>query len=166
MIKITPHYLTQEECSAIIDSLSSIEDRQWVFVDMHSVDSSDNTKAKKVSAYKRHCGNILDRLNLEYTTAVEVLRYPEGTQSSVHLDDNGSHFDSSLTFRNVTWTKTRIVLLNDEFDGGELFFPNLGLSYGRDFKGSLIEFPAGLEEYRHGVNPVENGVRYTLVLRD
>lgn len=168
MIKITPNFLTQEECHSIITSLDGIEDRQWGLVSGHSygVDSGTDNRAKKVFAYKRHCGSLLDRLELDYTTAVEVLRYPEGSHSPVHVDGSGMHYDSSLARRDVTWTKTRIILLNDDFDGGELSFPNLGLSYGKDFKGSVIEFPAGLEKYAHGVNPVENGTRYTLVLRD
>jgi hypothetical protein len=168
MIKITPNYLTIEECRSIITSLDSIEEQQWGLVSGHfyGIDSGIDNRAKKVFAYKRHCGIILDRLALDYTTAVEVLRYPSGSYSPVHVDGSGMHYDSSLVRRDVTWSKTGIVLLNDDFVGGELSFPNLGLSYGTDFMGSLIEFPAGLERYAHGVNPVRNGTRYTFVLRD
>lgn len=164
MIKITPNYLTPEECNSIIESLDHIEEHQWAFVTGYDQDSTN--RAKKVYAYKRHWGNLLDRLGLDYTTAVEVLKYSSGSHSPTHVDGSGNHNDSSLVTRQVTWSKTGIVLLNDEFEGGELFFPNLGLSYGKGFKGSLIEFPAGLDEYAHGVNPVENGTRYTLVFRD
>jgi hypothetical protein len=171
MIKITPNYLTPEECSAIIASLDSIPDhpRYWSVVsggDNYPDEFNLDNRAKKVFAYKKYCGNLLDRLNLDYTTAVEVLRYPSGTCSPVHVDGSGSHNDSSLETRLVTWKKTRIVLLNTDFTGGELFFPNIRLAYGHDFVRSLIEFPAGLDEYCHGVDPVENGVRYTLVFRD
>jgi|APGre2960657373_1045057.scaffolds.fasta_scaffold21850_6 predicted 2-oxoglutarate/Fe(II)-dependent dioxygenase YbiX len=158
------HYLTDAECRAIIESLDTVKDRHWAFVTGH--DSNSTNRAKKVFAYKRYCGDILNRLNLDYTTAVEVLKYPPGTHSPVHVDGSGSHNDSSLVTRNVTWAKTRIVLLNDNFDGGELFFPNLGVSYSKECVGSLIEFPAGLVEYAHGVHPVRNGTRYTLVFRD
>jgi hypothetical protein len=158
------HYLTDAECRYIIDSLDAVEDRHWAFVTGY--DNNSTNRAKKVFCYKRYCGIILDRLNLDYTTAVEVLKYPSGTQSPVHVDGGGNHNDSSLVTRNVTWVKTRIIMLNDTFDGGELFFPNLGISYGKEFKGSLIEFPAGLDEYAHGVHSVRNGTRYTLVFRD
>ena len=168
MINIIPNYLTQQECLSIIESLDSIVEQQWGLVSGHSYgkDSGTENRAKKVFAYKRHCGSLLDRLALDYTTAVEVLRYPESSHSPTHVDGSGMHYDSSLVRRDVTWSKTRIVLLNNDFDGGELFFPNLGISYGKDFMGSCIEFPAGLERYAHGVNPVKNGTRYTLVLRD
>lgn len=159
MIKITPNYLTAEECSLIITSLTGIDNssRNWTVVagDNYPEDFNLDNRAIKVFNYKQHCGNILDRLKLDYTTAVEVLRYPAGTQSPVHVDGSGSHYDSSFITRHATWVKTRIILLNTEFTGGELLFPHLGLSYGRDFKGSMIEFPAGLEKYAHGVNPVE-----------
>jgi predicted 2-oxoglutarate/Fe(II)-dependent dioxygenase YbiX len=158
------HYLTDSECRAIIESLDTVEDRHWAWVTGYDNDSTN--RAQKVFCYKRYCGVILDRLNLDYTTAVEVLRYPSGTHSPVHVDGSGGHNDSSLVSRKVTWVKTRIILLNDTFDGGELFFPHLGLSYGKECVGSLIEFPAGLQEYAHGVHPVRNGTRYTLVFRD
>jgi hypothetical protein len=163
-MEVISNYLTQEECTAIITSLDTVEERHWAFVTGYDNDSTN--RAQKVFCYKRYCGVILDRLNIDYTTAVEVLRYPAGTHSPVHSDVSGNHNDSSFVKRQVTWIKTRIVLLNDTFDGGELFFPNLELSYGKEFKGSLIEFPAGLDEYAHGVHPVRNGTRYTLVLRD
>jgi predicted 2-oxoglutarate/Fe(II)-dependent dioxygenase YbiX len=168
VIKITPNYLTVEECLSIIDSLDTIVEQQWGLVSGHSygIDSGIDNRATKVFAYKRHCGIILDRLRLDYTTAVEILRYPSGSHSPVHVDGSGMHYDSSLVRRDVTWSKTRIVLLNNDFDGGELYFPNLGLSYGKEFVGSLIEFPASLERYAHGVNPVKDGTRYTFVLRD
>ena len=168
MIKITPNYLTPEECNSIIESLSGIESKEWSLVSGHSygVDSGTDNRATKVFAYKRHWGNLCDRLELKYSTAVEVLKYPSGSHSPTHVDGSGPHYDSSLVRTHVTWKQTGIVLLNDEFEGGELFFHHLRVSYGKDFVGSLIEFPAGLERYAHGVNPVENGTRYTLVFRD
>jgi hypothetical protein len=163
---VTKDYITDEECSALLESLDKVEDRHWNFVVSHNPDPSN--AAVKVFAYRRYMGNILDRLGLKFTTAVEILKYPEGTHSPVHSDGHGAHFDGSLKYRDVTWSKTSIVLLNDNFEGGELIFPNLGLSFGKEYKNALIEFPAGLEgsKYDHGVTTVTAGTRYTLVFRD
>lgn len=167
MIKITANYLTVEECFSIIESLSDIPSGAWAKVS-DDASMNDVNAAMKVYSYKRYVGSILNRLSINPTTAVEILKYPTGSYSPIHVDGSGPHFDSSLQSRNITWSRTGIILLNTEFDGGELVFPNLDFSYGKSYKRSLIEFPAGLEgsKYAHGVNPVENGTRYTLVFRD
>jgi len=163
---VTENYITDEECSALLESLDKVEDRHWAFVTGSDQDSTN--RAVKVFAYRRYMGSILDRLDLKFTTAVEILKYPIGTHSPVHSDGHGSHFDGSLKFRDVIWSKTGIVLLNDNFEGGELIFPNLDMSFGKEYKNSLIEFPAALEgsKYNHGVTAITAGTRYTLVFRD
>ena len=165
-MEVTKNYITDSECFDLLESLDKVEDRHWGFVTGRDQDSTN--RAVKVFAYRRYMGNILDRLGLKFTTAVEILKYPEGTHSPVHSDTHGSHFDASLVRRDVTWKRTGIVLLNTEFEGGDLIFPNLGLSFNKDYKNSLIEFPAGLEgdKYDHGVTTVTRGTRYTLVIRD
>jgi hypothetical protein len=53
-----------------------------------------------------------------------------------------------------------IIYLNDDFEGGELFYPNLNYLY-QPKAGDIIIHPA-TEEYTHEVYPVISGDRYTL----
>jgi hypothetical protein len=53
-----------------------------------------------------------------------------------------------------------IIYLNDNFEGGELFYPNLNYIY-KPKAGDLIIHP-GDERYTHEVLPLLSGERYTL----
>jgi hypothetical protein len=53
-----------------------------------------------------------------------------------------------------------IIYLNDDFEGGELFYPNLNYLY-KPKSGDIVIHPA-TEEYTHEVYPVVSGERYTL----
>jgi predicted 2-oxoglutarate/Fe(II)-dependent dioxygenase YbiX len=52
------------------------------------------------------------------------------------------------------------LYLTDDFDGGELYFPNLGVTI-KPKAGQLILFPGG-HEYSHGVKEVISGKRIVL----
>lgn len=54
-----------------------------------------------------------------------------------------------------------VLYLNDDYEGGELFFPEHDISI-RPTPYSLIVFPGGVENI-HGVSEITSGVRYTMV---
>ena len=54
-----------------------------------------------------------------------------------------------------------VYFLSDDFSGGELEFPDLGVSL-KPQRGTLVCFPSD-HHYLHGVVPVQQGHRYTLV---
>lgn len=54
-----------------------------------------------------------------------------------------------------------ILYLNDDYEGGELFFPEHNISF-KPQACSYIVFPGGIENI-HGVTEVKEGVRYTMV---
>jgi predicted 2-oxoglutarate/Fe(II)-dependent dioxygenase YbiX len=53
-----------------------------------------------------------------------------------------------------------IIYLNDNYEGGEIYFPNQSLTI-KPKAGSLVYFP-GDSCYPHGVKEIVSGVRYTL----
>lgn len=81
------------------------------------------------------------------------------------------HVDAETLFKDDEgldlWEKTLdrdlsvVCFLNDDFDGGELVFPDLELSISPR-AGTLVCFPSD-HNFIHGVNPVRAGHRYTLV---
>jgi predicted 2-oxoglutarate/Fe(II)-dependent dioxygenase YbiX len=81
------------------------------------------------------------------------------------------HVDAETLFKDDAgldlWEKTLdrdlsvVCFLNDDFDGGELVFPDLALSISPR-AGTLVCFPSD-HNFIHGVNPVRAGHRYTLV---
>jgi hypothetical protein len=59
------------------------------------------------------------------------------------------------------WRKyTAVIYLNQDFQGGELYFPNQGVCLSPE-PNSLAFFPGALE-YLHGVKMITSGTRYTL----
>ena len=78
-------------------------------------------------------------------------RLYEGSQLKAHFDQ----YSDKL----VEWAA--VLYLNDDYTGGELFFPKFDYSF-KPAAGSLVLFP-GTEEYEHGVHPVTAGpTRYVI----
>ena len=50
--------------------------------------------------------------------------------------------------------------INDNYDGGEIYFPNQGVSY-KPRKFSAVFFPSAGTEYIHGISRVTSGHRFT-----
>lgn len=53
-----------------------------------------------------------------------------------------------------------VYYVNDNYDGGELFYPKFNIEY-KPQAGDLIIHP-GTVRYMHGVRDVKNGVRYSM----
>lgn len=64
------------------------------------------------------------------------------------------HFDSSRPNDIAT-----LVYLNDDYEGGEIYFPEYGISIKPE-PGDLLTFPDN-PNFVHGVRPITSGVRYT-----
>jgi hypothetical protein len=65
------------------------------------------------------------------------------------------HFDVNRPLDYAT-----LVYLNDDYIGGEIYFPEIDISI-KPKAGDLVCFPDN-EEYVHGVRPITSGSRYTL----
>jgi predicted 2-oxoglutarate/Fe(II)-dependent dioxygenase YbiX len=86
--------------------------------------------------------------------ALLVMRWDEGD----HLDP---HYDDRNMDGTPNWSSWRewagLVYLNDDFAGGEIHLPELGVEY-KPRAGSFCFFPASR---LHGVKRIEQGKRYT-----
>jgi hypothetical protein len=73
-----------------------------------------------------------------------ITAWTEGTSQKEHTD-NSNEF-------------TAIIYLNDDYEGGELNFPDLELSI-KPIKGSVILWPGSIT---HSISTVVSGIRYTM----
>lgn len=89
----------------------------------------------------------------------KMLYYPPLGFSPMHYDDELL----SNTGENIGHARpiTVVVFLNDDFEGGELYFQDQGVVY-KPKKGSIIIFPASYM-YPHSTNPTCGKVRYSLL---
>lgn len=98
--------------------------------------------------------SIVDSVDssLETSGLKTFQRMQEGVQLKAHTDQ---HTDPSIRY-------ATIIYLNDDYNGGELFFSNKDLEL-KPKPGSLVIFP-GTDEFNHGVRHVTAGpIRYVLV---
>jgi predicted 2-oxoglutarate/Fe(II)-dependent dioxygenase YbiX len=95
---------------------------------------------------------------------LQLLHYGSGGHYIPHVDAETLYTDEEGL---ELWEKTLdrdlsvVYFLNDDFEGGELFFPNLDLLIEPE-AGTLVCFPSD-HNYIHGVKPVTTGRRYTVV---
>lgn len=80
-----------------------------------------------------------------------LLKYTPGGEYTMHID-------ASIRMHR---TLTAILLLNDNFTGGELAFPISGLEVKLK-PGEIIIFPSNFV-FIHTVYPVKSGIRYAVV---
>jgi hypothetical protein len=92
-----------------------------------------------------------------YADTLQVVRWPEGAEQQPHAD--GQNPDGSP--HPYPWRSYgSIIYLNDDFEGGQVYFPKLGLEPSIR-PGTLAFFPGTLD-YLHGVRKVTRGIRYTV----
>ncbi|RKF29560.1 hypothetical protein BCY90_14855 [Agrobacterium deltaense] len=82
--------------------------------------------------------------------STQLAKYEVGSHIRAH-NDTAAEFSARCV--------TALLYLNDDYEGGELFFPRLEVNY-RAKAGELVLFPS---EYLHAVWPVTKGTRYCFV---
>jgi hypothetical protein len=96
-------------------------------------------------------------------------KYPPGSYLRMHADAEGYYGTTPQPLKNynpenptseVLNEYSSILYLNDDYEGGELYFEELDLLI-KPKTNQLVFFPSG-SEFRHEVRPVVSGDRYTL----
>lgn len=90
-------------------------------------------------------------MNMTYMEAINFVRYGEKQHFAVHADHGFSY----------TCTVSSVVYLNDNYDGGELWFPYLDIKWKPQI-GDMVFFPSTYI-YAHAALPVTSGVKYSAV---
>jgi predicted 2-oxoglutarate/Fe(II)-dependent dioxygenase YbiX len=91
---------------------------------------------------------------------IEFVYYSTGTRYWPHVD--GQAIDANIATRgNIQRDITCVAYLNDDYDGGELYFQFFGLEM-KPAPGDIVMYPSSWQ-YIHGVEPVI-GERYALVI--
>ena len=94
----------------------------------------------------------------------QLLCYEPGGHYKPHVDGEGlwTNPDKTQVYKKtIDRDLSTVLFLNDDFEGGCFTFPDLRVTI-RPEPGLLICFPSS-RWYRHGVEPVISGHRYTLV---
>jgi hypothetical protein len=116
------------------------------------------TAARHISKDKISIEHISGDLEPDEKFAITIMR--TGSSVSSHTDKQvfpqGLRSSNKMVLRDVT----SVCYLNDDFDGGELYFDLLGVKI-KPKAGMLVFFPTH-DVYRHSVCAVSNGERYSV----
>ena len=128
--------------------------------------------AHEVNAHSREAGSIMKRFQIEatrrieqfykltrpiYADTVQLVLWSEGIHMPAHADNaNPDGSPHGMAWRNFS----SIVYLNDDYDGGELYFTALD-AYIKPKAGMLVAFTAGFH-HEHAVLKVTRGERLTM----
>jgi hypothetical protein len=132
-------------------------------------DQSIMDNAEEVDAVVIKAIDIMKSLMKEHFPEQEVelfktyedisVRTPEGGKldgkATPHVDGPGEFVDKGVNIRTVGG----LLYFNDNYDGGELTYPNLNYEY-KPKAGSFVMHMGMHDDYLHGVNEVKNGWRF------
>jgi len=88
---------------------------------------------------------------MEFMEAINFVRYQPGQHFSVHSDHGFSY----------SCTLSSVMYLNDDYEGGELWFPYLDIKFKPEY-GDIVLFPSTYI-FAHASLKVTSGVKYAAV---
>lgn len=140
---------------------SSVRTNELMFLPHINEINENETDASMLISFEFHkafkpciadfCAKFMIDVDVNVSTAYQILRYGESEHYVAHLDDG------KQSKRRVS----AIGYLNDDYEGGELWFPNLNFNY-YPTAGDIVVFPSGAP-YTHEAKPVKQGIKYSVV---
>jgi hypothetical protein len=93
-------------------------------------------------------------------TSPALVRWLPGNLQMPHADKELHEGDNAGKPNDFPWYDiATIIYLNDDYEGGELYFPNQGIQF-KPKRGAAYFFPGDMN-YIHGITTIESGIRYT-----
>jgi predicted 2-oxoglutarate/Fe(II)-dependent dioxygenase YbiX len=135
--------------------------------DTQIVNTSKDCFHTIIDLYKDTVKNIINpfyEFEIKDSEIPQILSYNVGGHYEPHVDAESiwvSPKNEKIWRRNTERDLSTVLFLNDDFEGGDLIFPDLKIRV-RPEPGMLICFPS-THEYIHGVEPVTKGTRYSIV---
>lgn len=103
-----------------------------------------------LTACLQHYQSLL-HVGTTYMEAINYVKYGVGQHFQVHSDHGFSY----------TCAVSSVMYLNDEYEGGELYFPRFDLTFKPQL-GDTVFFPSSFL-FSHAALPVTSGVKYSAV---
>jgi len=142
-------------------STSDVRTNEFLFLPQVNEIYENETDARTLISFEFHkafkpciadfCAKFTIDVDVNIPTAYQILRYGESEYYIPHLDDG----------KNTRRRVSAVGYLNDDYEGGELWFPNLNFNY-YPTAGDIVVFPSGAP-FTHEAKPVKQGVKYSVV---
>lgn len=170
-------YLNPDQCRQIIDTLAERTDehkyahvlsdpkgnKTTLMLEVRKTETMMTNDSKLVEGMLRDI--IIDAIEPFFGTTMELwntpvlLKYEPGGFFLPHVD--GEQFQDGEWFRIYDRDYTMICFLNDDYEGGELSFPDQNFTV-QPKTGRVVAFPAD-HRFRHGAEVTKSGIRYQMV---
>lgn len=167
-----PNFLSADQCKILRDIAMSLADKQHVegiqdpywrgrILFYHDIEKASPDAAKIMKdAQLRVAAKLQSFFELKapvYADTVQLVQWREGMHMDPHADranpDGSPHIAPHRDFASI-------VYINDDFEGGEVYFPVLDMMI-KPKAGALVSFTGGFY-HEHGVLRVTKGTRITM----
>jgi hypothetical protein len=162
-IFLIPSFASEEEMAPILEYLKNINEDMFVSEAKNEWYNNRLTKPipQLIPIYERMRDLVMPEY--EILPEISVTRLLTGESMFVHADSPGADNKHLVTSDDPYETCHSIryglvMYLNDDYLGGEIHYPNRGITY-KPKSGDLI-IHSSFEEYSHGVKEVILGTRY------
>lgn len=149
------NFLTDEECNKLIDlyNISPTQDfSEGIWAGRAKwLNYPEDIKRKLILGETRAAEKFFKKMFMQDN--LHVMIWNEGHEMPPHSDYG---HDDEYAHRHYA----SIVYLNDDYEGGDLYMPELGLTI-KPKKGLYVCFRGG--EILHGVTKITKGTRYTAI---
>lgn len=166
-----PNFVTPEQADAMIKYFDIVGESEWQDIAFYKSQGAgippEDSRLEPLGLPADFFGN----LRVAYRECVSLIferpvrpntshaqKWYEGGYASPHSDNSDFNGNPSAFEINKY---VGILYLNDNYEGGELYFPDHNLEI-KPNKCSYYVFPGGVENI-HGVRKIEKGERYTMV---
>ena len=179
-INIIHGFVSKPECRKIV-RLCEKQDRSWLKI------ATQDASGKKIEVRDRdrrntqtigleeYQGQFNQLINDAFVKAIEpmiqrpieffevpyVLWYKPGGFYIAHADADAFDQGNNRWYRAQNRDVSVLVYLNDDYEGGELFFPNFDYTY-KPQAGDCLFFPSG-NLYLHESKPIRSGAKLAVV---
>lgn len=159
-IKVINNFISDEDCKKAIYYIQS--GTNTMFKDNLLAEVLNDSK-ESLSFIKKYSDKALAAHKKEYNLNIPLYTFEgflttwnTGAEAPLHNDNHPKAEFVQLT---------TVVYLNDDYEGGIIYFPEFEFSH-KPQKGDAIIFPSFSKdyEYKHGVTKITDGIRYTVAL--
>ena len=161
-VYVIDNFLSNEEHESLSNFVSSPDQISWIMepwtterTPKDSIPEDILDLLKKIFKTARlNCIDYYDtEVNDDFMGQYLLTKWSSGSKMNPHVDTDSQKHQHIVC----------MYYINDNYDGGEIFFPDYDLKI-KPKSNSIIMFP-GNENYRHGVLEVLKGFRYTFGMR-
>jgi hypothetical protein len=149
------NFIESSDMSLAIDFTDFLESRNlmWGDQNLRAYNCDYNEAVYLAKKYSKKIFDVYNSSPKLYVHYMGLIKYKVGAWMEVHndkMDEQCSECELSA-----------VMYLNDNYEGGEIIFPNLKKQY-HPKSGSCISYPSLWTDFDHGVNKVTAGTRYSM----